>query len=155
MMTNFEWAMIILTGVGVLLTAGGILVAVTRGVEKIRLDTSERIAAEAAAREDAIAEESKARGDDFTKLRQDLADDFKTHDHYVGETISALRRFIESVEGHLREVELWNRDHFVQKPDFNAAIDRISSDMRDGFAGIKIDLAATRKELKDDIAKKV
>jgi hypothetical protein len=52
---------------------------------------------------------------------------------------AALRRFIEGVEKEMHAIELWGRDHYVQKPDFDKAIDTIRGDLKGMASEIKDD----------------
>jgi hypothetical protein len=144
-MNVYEWTMVIITGGGFVLTALGMAVAITRGVEKIKQDTSQRIADEVLAREKALAQMADL-------LRREAHDEQEAQEHHVGEALAALRRFIETVEKEMHAIEIWGRDHYVKTIEFQRAIDTMSTSMREGFAGIKADLNAFRKELKDDIA---
>lgn len=143
-MTTFEWTMVILTALGVVITSVGMIVVttrnVTREVEALKTDMTKRIADEVIARNEAIG--AAARAFDGS---QDI------QDHNVGETVSALRRFIETVERQMHQIEIWGRDHYVQKADFNRALDTLSTDMRAGFASLSSALTLTRTELKEEI----
>jgi hypothetical protein len=151
-MTEFEWTMASLTAIGILFTSGGLLVGVTRGVEGIKHDMTQRVADEVLAREEAVEDSTKAFNEQIAKLRGELTSNQKTQYQEFGEAVLALRRFIESVEREMHKIEIWGRDNYVQKIDFVRAIDTMSSDVRSGFAGLKNDLGAIRLELKKEIS---
>lgn len=151
-MTEFESYMIGLTAFGVLLTSGGMLVGVTRGVAKVKEDTNQRLAEEALIRERAIKAEARTREAALRALA--LESDRKIEVQYrdFGETASALRRFIEEIAAEMHRIEIWGRDNYVQEPLFQRTVDALSVSMKEGFAGIKGDLKNLQTELKEDIA---
>lgn len=118
-MTTFEWAMLIIAGAGFLITAGTVIVAVTRGVENIKQDTTEKIG---------------SLRTEVGRERQEILDRFaeeqKSQDSHFGEMGNALRRYIETVEKEMHRIELWGRDNYVKQPDFERAIDAIRQDFR-------------------------
>ena len=69
-----------------------------------------------------------------------FADDLRAQDHNFGEVGSAMRQYIADVEKKLREVEIWGRDNYVQKSEFEKATDQIRSDIRALGADIKHDI---------------
>lgn len=139
-MTTFEIWMLVVTAAGLLLTAAAAVVAVTRGVEKIKQDTSEKIADEVMARTAALATETGNRNTAMENLRREFEDAQKAQDRNTGEMGSALRRFIETVEKEMHAIEIWGRDHYVQKPDFEKAIDAVLNNIREMRADIKADI---------------
>lgn len=139
--------MVTLTGAGVLLTSGTALIAATRGIEQIKADTSAGITGEAEDRTAAIRELRLEVQSMINNLRQENVEIHKTQYHDFGETATALRRFIEEVQNKVREVEIWGRDHYVQKPEFQRSIDTISNDLRSGFSNIAEEIRAIRKDI--------
>ena len=75
---------------------------------------------------------------DLTENR--FADDLRAQDHNFGEVGAAMRQYISDVEKKLREVEIWGRDNYVQKSEFEKATDQIRSDIRSLGADIKHDI---------------
>jgi hypothetical protein len=143
-MTFSEW----LALAGFLWTCAATTVAVTWGVGKIKTEISEKIAEEAQARAKAVLEAVEARKIELEKLRNDWTESQHTQDRNFGEVGLSLRRFIETVEKDMHEAELWGRDHYVQKVDFEKAIDKLSDEIKAGNADLKADL----KELKSEIS---
>jgi hypothetical protein len=150
-MTEFESYMVGLTALGVLLTSGGMLVGVTKGVAKVKEDTGLRIAEEATARDKAIRAEASIREAAIRELTVATAGKVEVQYRDFGETVSALRRFIEEVEGEMHRIEIWGRDHYVQEPLFQRTVDALVASMKEGFASIKGDLNTLKAELKEDI----
>ncbi len=78
--------------------------------------------------------------------------DQKTQDHNFGEVGASVRQYIADVEKKVREVEIYGRDNYVKIPDFEKAMDRLSSDLKLFAADIKKDfhdrLADLRGQLK-------
>ena len=106
-MTDFEWAMITLGGLSLLVTLGTILVAVTRAGSRM---------------------DKKISG-----LKHDVSSAFETElraagvqqDEVFREVASGLRKFIEKVESEMHQIEIWGRDNYVQKLDFQKTTDRL------------------------------
>ena len=73
-------------------------------------------------------------------IEDKFADDLRAQDHNFGEVGSAMRQYIADVEKKLREVEIWGRDNYVQKSEFEKATDQIRSDIRALGADIKHDI---------------
>jgi len=69
-----------------------------------------------------------------------FSDDLRAQDHNFGEVGAAMRQYISDVEKKLREVEIWGRDNYVQKSEFEKATDQIRSDIRALGADIKHDI---------------
>lgn len=139
-MTTFEWAMVCLTGAGFLLTAGGVLGGCIWAVAKIKSDIDEKITAERI-RIDTIFE---AERENDARSMKDFAAQFaseqKVQDHNAGEMGAALRQYIANVEKSMHEIEIWGRDHYVQKPEFEKAVDALRSDITRLGADIKTDI---------------
>lgn len=145
-MTTFETWMLVVTSTGLLLTMVGTIVAVTRGVEKIKQDTSAKIAEEVMARTEAMSEEANDRVVAVDALRREFESSQKGQDSNTGEMGAALRRFIETVEKEMHKIEIWGRDHYVQKPEFEKAIDSVRTDIRDMRADLKADIGKLAKD---------
>lgn len=71
----------------------------------------------------------------------------KSQDHNFGEVGAAMRQYIADVEKMVREVEIFGRDHYVQKEDFKEAVSQIGTQIREGNAEIKADLKELQKQL--------
>lgn len=140
-MTAFEWTMVGLTLAGIVLTIGGMIVAVTRAMDGIKEETAEMIAAEGNARDAAVQ-----------NLRREMLAITEKQYQDFGETCAALRRFAESVDKEMHQIEIWNRDHYVQKTEYNRLADSIVRDMRAGFDKLDASLTSLRKEFKEDLA---
>ncbi len=106
-MEPYQWTMVILTGLGFAVTVGVILVAVTRAVEAIKLDTSRKIADEVLARTTALAAETRARDEAIDIIRREFEQSQRSQDHSFGEVNAAMREKIAIVEKKVYEVELW------------------------------------------------
>ncbi len=64
----------------------------------------------------------------------------KSQDHNFGEVGHAMRAHIAQVEDRIREVEIWGRDNYVQKSEFEKATDRLTDAIKDMGADIKADI---------------
>jgi hypothetical protein len=127
-MTAFQWVVVAISVVGLILTVGGHLVTVTRAVERNKADSQAAIKKAAEGWDAALA-----------ALRKEFEASQKSQDRISGEMGAALRRFIEGVEKEMHAIELWGRDHYVQKPDFDKAIDTIRGDLKGMASEIKDD----------------
>jgi hypothetical protein len=150
-MTVAQWIMLGLGVAGFLLTWTGMAVGLTRFAESIKQDTSEKIAAEVLARTKAISALDAARSSEIEALRREFHEAQKAQDHNVGEMGAALRRFIETVEKEMHDIELWGRDHYVQKGEFEKATASIRSDIKEMCSELKSDI----RERIDDLSKRM
>lgn len=146
-MTDYQWVGPTIAGASLFLTGGGIIVAITRAVTTIKADTSEKIAAEVLARSEALSAATVARNKEMEQLRRDFQDAQRAQDNHVGEMGAALRRFIETVEKEMHAIEIWNRDNFVQKGEFERATDSIKADIKAMATEIKADIKDLKIEL--------
>ena len=146
-MTDYQWVMPAIAVGGFLITGGSILVAITRAVTAIKHDTSEKIAAEVLARTEALAAATDKRNSEMELIRRDFQESQKSQDNNVGEMGAALRRFIENVEKEMHAIEIWNRDNFVQKGEFERATDSIKADIKAMASEIKADIKDLKIEL--------
>ncbi|NGX95069.1 MAG: hypothetical protein G4V63_07515 [Candidatus Afipia apatlaquensis] len=139
-MTTFQYWMIGLTCVGILITAGGVIGACVWAVAKIKSDVTEKIAEERA-RTDTVME---AERENTNRLHQELMVKFaaeqKAQDHNTGEMGAALRQHITTVEKKIHEVEIWGRDHFALK-----------NDVADSIKGLRDDVRVMGSDLRGDI----
>ncbi len=140
-MTLQEWL-----GLGAfVLTCGGTVVGITRWL--IMREVAETVAKEREARIKGILDAVNARNIEMEKLRKDWTDSQVSQDRQFGEVGLSLRRFIETVEKDMHEAELWGRDHYVQKADFDKAVDKLSAEIKAGNADLKADLKEMKAEL--------
>ena len=127
-MTTYQWLTLAMGAAGFVITWGLGLFKAGRMVEEFRSDLKDKIAE--------VRIEIKADIDKrFAELLAKFDDEQRTQDNNVGEMGSALRRHIETVHEKLREVEIWSRDHFVQKPE----LERVRQDIKDLAHSIKED----------------
>ena len=91
----------------------------------------------------AVEQMKDALKDHFNTELEELRNEFlasqKTQDHQFGEVGAAMRQYTADVEKKVREVEIWGRDHFVQKSEFERATDTIRQDIKDMSQSIKDD----------------
>lgn len=140
-MTLQEWL-----GLGAfVLTCGGTVVGLARWL--IMREVAETVAKEREARIKGLLDAVNARNIEMEKLRKDWTDSQSSQDRQFGEVGLSLRRFIETVEKDMHEAELWGRDHYVQKADFEKAVDKLSSEIKAGNADLKADLKEMKAEL--------
>lgn len=139
-----------IAAIGLLGTWIGFAIKGTSWVEAIKRDTATKIADEVLARNQALAQEKVSRDNEVDQLRREFEAAQKSQDLNVGEMGAALRRFIETVEKEMHAIEIWGRDNYVQKGEFERATDSIRSDIKALGADIKSDI----KELKADFAAK-
>lgn len=140
-MTLQEWF-----GLGAfVLACGGAVVSITRWL--ILREVSETVGQEREARIRGLLEAVTSRNAEMDKMRKDWADSQVSQDRQFGEVGLSLRRFIETVEKDMHEAELWGRDHYVQKADFEKAVDKLSEQIKAGNADLKADLKEMKTEL--------
>jgi len=137
--TAFQWAALILGILGFGITWTGGVIGITRTVEKIKQDTSEKVAAA-----------SEVHAAQLSDLRAEFMREQKVQDHNFGEVGAAMRQYIANVEKEMHQIEVWGRDNFVLKDAFDKATDRIEGAIRDMAASIKSDF----KDLNAKIEKK-
>lgn len=75
--------------------------------------------------------------------------DQETQNHRFGEVGASMRQHIADVEKKVREVEIWGRDNYVQKSEFEKATDRLTDAIKSMGADIKEDL----RDRLDDLRK--
>lgn len=124
-MTTFEWAMVSIALGGFLVTTGSVLASCIWAVAQIQRATSDQIVLERAERAEAIAKAM----DHFDAAQL-------TQDHNFGEVGLSLRRFIETVEKDMHNIEIWARDNYALKDD----VRDIRADIKDMRDEIKTDL---------------
>ncbi len=124
-----EWIMLGLGCLGFMLTWTGMVIAVTRAVDAIKIST-----------DDKIDEETAKLTTRMDTMSRDFHDDQNVQDDRYAETVSSIRQYVILVEKKVYEVEIWGRDNYVQKPEFfgstsrlESAIDRMAIDVKDDF----------------------
>lgn len=130
-MTGYQWATIVLGALGFLITWTGMWFGIGRAIEQMK----------AAVKKDIEAERDRI-VDLLRQLEDRFADEQKTQDHNFGEVGAAMRQYIANVEKQVREVEIWGRDHFVQKGDLREIVDQLRSDFKEAVGEIKDDMRA-------------
>lgn len=80
-----------------------------------------------------------------TKAR--FAAEQKTQDHNFGEVGHAMRAHIAQVEDRIREVEIWGRDNYVQKCEFEKATDRLTDAIKSMASDIKADIRGLNEKI--------
>lgn len=147
-MSFFQWMTLGLGAVGFLITWTGTVIGLTKSVNAIRSDTSEKIATETAAITEKVAKartdmmekivsEMAAIIDKITKLTEHFEADQRVQDNRFGEVALSIRQKVADVEKEMHQIEIWGRDNFVLKADFldtakrlEDAINRMSSDIK-------------------------
>lgn len=128
-MTTNQWVTIGLGALGFLITWTGMWFGAGRFVEQMRAEFKKHIGDE---REKIVAE--------IKKMEDDFYESQRAQDHNFGEVGAAMRQYITDVEKKLREVEIWGRDNFVQKSEFDKATDRLADAIKSMGADIKADI---------------
>ncbi len=137
-MTTYQWVTIGLGALGFLITWTGMWFGAGRFVEQMRAEFKKHIGDE---RDKIIAE--------VDKLEEKFEDSQRTQDHNFGEVGAAMRQYITDVEKKVREIEIWGRDNYVQKSEFEKATDRLTDAIKSMGADIKEDL----RDRLDDLRK--
>lgn len=87
-----------------------------------------------------IEEEREKIIDKIDDLEKQFSDEQKSQDHNFGEVGAAMRQYIADVEKKVREVEIWGRDNYVLKGEFEKATVRLEAAIKEWGADIKADL---------------
>lgn len=132
---------------GFVVMIGGNIVLITRTLEGQKQAFDKKLSDEIIARTRALAEAVESRNEEMEKMRRDWAESQTSQDRQFGEVGLSLRRFIETVEKDMHEAELWGRDHYVQKADFEKAVDKLSAEIKAGNADLKAEFKEMKKEL--------
>lgn len=137
-MTTYQWVTLALGSLGFIGTwiLGAFYLG--RAVEQMRAAVKEYIDAE---RDKVI--------DKIDELERHFADEQKSQDHNFGEVGAAMRQYIADVEKKVREVEIYGRDNYVQKGEFEKATNRLENAIKELGSDIKDDL----RERIDDLRK--
>lgn len=128
-MTTYQWATIALGALGFLITWTGMWFGAGRFVEQMRAEFKKHVGDE---REKIVSE--------IKKIEKDFHESQRDQDHNFGEVGAAMRQYIANVENKVREVEIWGRDNYVQKSEFEKATDRLADAIKSMGADIKADI---------------
>jgi hypothetical protein len=137
-MTTYQWMTLGLGALGFLATWLLGAFKLGRVVEQMR----------AAIKEDIDRERDKILST-ISDLKDDFEDSQRAQDHNFGEVGAAMRQYIADVEKKVREVEIYGRDNYVQKSEFEKATDRLEAAIKAWGAEIKEDL----RDRLDDLRK--
>lgn len=124
-----KWLPLALGALGFLMTWTGIWFGFGRAVEQLK-----------AALKKEIEQERDKILNKIDELEEKFRDDQQSQDHRFGEVGAAMRQYIADVEKKVREVEIWGRDHFVQKEDLKSMLDQLRSDFKEAVGEIKEDI---------------
>jgi len=127
-MTTFEWVMVSISAAGFLVTIGGVIGGCVWAVSKIRQNTAEHITDERIQRADAI-HKAMVRFEEAQIVQ----------DHNFGEVGLSLRRFVETLDLKVREIEIWGRDNYALKHDV--------TDLRKDIKEMRIEIVTDIKDL--------
>lgn len=98
-----------------------------------------------------IDDEIEKIGGKIDALEKSFDADQKSQDHNFGEVGAAMRQYIADVEKKVREVEIYGRDNYVQKSEFEKATNSIRADIKEMAADIKSDI----RDRIDDLSKRI
>lgn len=128
-MTTYQWATFVLGALGFLITWTGMWFGAGRFVEQMRAEFKKHVGDEL---EKIIFE--------IKKIEKDFHESQRDQDHNFGEVGAAMRQFIANVEKKVHELEIYGRDNYLKIPDFERALERISSDFKSAVSEIKDDI---------------
>lgn len=74
------------------------------------------------------------------RIEERFEQEQRAQDNNAGEMGHALRRHMESISDKVREVEIWGRDNYVLKENFEKAVDMLRSDVKELGADLKSDM---------------
>lgn len=136
-MTIYQWTTLGLGAMGFLGTwiLGAFYLG--RAVEQMRAAVKEYIDSE----RDKVLEK-------IDELEHRFSDEQRSQDHNFGEVGAAMRQYTADVEKKLREVEMWGRDNYVQKSEFEKATGRLETAIKEMGADIKEDLRDRIEDLR-------
>ena len=123
-MTGYQWVTVGLGALGFLITWSGMWFGAGIFVEKLRGELKEHVETE---RDKVIVL--------IRELEGKFEDEQKSQDRKFGEVGAAMRQYTADVEKKQREIEIWGRDNYVQKGEF----DSMRQDIKDLARSIKED----------------
>ena len=106
-MTGYQWVTVGLGALGFLITWSGMWFGAGIFVEKLRGELKEHVETE---RDKVIVL--------IRELEGKFEDEQKSQDRKFGEVGAAMRQYTADVEKKQREIEIWGRDNYVQKSEF-------------------------------------
>jgi hypothetical protein len=109
-MTEYEGLTVTIVVGGFILTVGGTIVAITRGIEQIKSNADKQISSAA---EKERTERSTAIANSEARFRTDQIE----QDRNFGEVGLSLRQFITDIEKKMFQIEIWARDQFATRPE--------------------------------------
>jgi predicted NBD/HSP70 family sugar kinase len=127
--TAYQWIVLLLGAAGFIITWTRTTVTVTRAVDKIQMDTAEK-----------ISEETNKVTERLGKMMEQFEQDQRTQDNRFGEVGLSIRQYIVNVEKEMHQIEIWGRDNFVLKSDFMKATERLEHAIKDMAADIRTDM---------------
>ena len=128
-MTTYQWVTLGLGALGFLITWTGMWFGAGRFVEQMRAEFKKH-----------VGDESEKLLAKIKKLDDDFEESQRAQDHNFGEVGAAMRQYIADVEKKVHDVELWGRDNYVQKSEFEKATDRLADAIKSMGADIKADI---------------
>ena len=123
-MTTYQWVTLGLGAFGFVLTWGLGLFKAGRMVEQMKVAIKLEIAAE---KKDVLNK--------VEALKEQFFEEQKTQDHNFGEVGASMRQYTADVEKKQFEMEIWGRDNYVQKNEFET----MRQDIKDLARSIKED----------------
>lgn len=135
-MTTYQWVTLGLGAFGFIGTWILGAFKLGRAVEQMRAGVREEIEEE----REKIVEKIEA-------MEARFEADQKSQDHSFGEVGAAMRQYIADVEKKVREIEIWGRDNYVRKSEFEKATDAIRADIRAMGADIKADISGLNAKI--------
>lgn len=111
--------MLVIAVLGFVVTWTTGVIALTRAVERIKADTSEKVSQETDKIEERLAQ-----------MVQRFSEDQKRQDDRTGEMGAAIRQYAAGIEKEMHAIEIWGRDNYVLKSEFLKATDQLRSDIR-------------------------
>lgn len=136
-MTTYQWVTLGLGALGFLGTWVLGAFKLGRAVEQMRAGVREEIEEE---REKIVAK--------IDAMEARFEADQRSQDHNFGEVGHAMRQHIRDVEKKIGEVEMWGRDNYVQKGEFDKATNRLESAIKEMGSDIKDDLRERIEDLR-------
>jgi hypothetical protein len=99
----------------------------------------------------AVKKDIELERDKIVKMIDELKDRFddeqRAQDQRFGEVGAAGRQYTADVEKKVREVEIWGRDNYVQKGEFDRATESIRQDLREFARSIKEDFRVLHQKI--------
>lgn len=145
--TVYQWLVLVLGAAGFVITWTRSTVNITRAVEEIKLDTTEKINSVKEEMVVSIAAESERAARAVQSATDNFREDQDTQDRRYAETIHALRSYVQVIEKEMHAIEIWGRDNYVLKTDFTRAIDTFSRTLDDIAKNFRDDTKALNAKM--------